>query len=226
MKPVIRAAVLLVSVTCALGTAVPVCGAAPAEQASYVSLRHPQPVGEAAKREVVEVFWYGCQHSQLLEGPLEEWAARRPADVVLRRLPAVWPGDSDQTAQRAHARLYFTLEQLGEVDRLQRAVFHAVRDEGLDLTTEAAAADWAVAQQVDRERFTAAYESDRVRQEVAQAPDDLARYEVTELPSAVVQGRYLTSPTRAGGVDAVPRVLDQLLEQVRSERAASAAPTT
>ncbi|MDH6122181.1 thiol:disulfide interchange protein DsbA/DsbL [Kitasatospora sp. GAS204B] len=215
MKPVTRAVVLLVSVACTFGAAVPVSDAASADTA-YVNLRHPQPVRDKAKREVVEVFWYGCVHSQLLEQPLEQWAARQPADVVLRRLPAVWPGESDQTVERAHARLYYTLERLGEVDRLQGAVFHAVRDEHQDLTTEAAAADWAVSQQVDRTRFTTAYESDQVGQEVAQAPNDLARYEITELPSAVVQGQYLTSPTRAGGVDAMPQVLDQLLERVRA----------
>lgn len=70
---------------------------------------------------------------------------------------------------------------------------------------------------MDRKSFTTAYESDQVRQEVAQAPDDLKRYEITELPSAVVQGQYLTSPTRAGGVDAVPQVIDQLLERVRTK---------
>ncbi|WP_329561856.1 thiol:disulfide interchange protein DsbA/DsbL [Kitasatospora sp. NBC_01266] len=216
MKPVTRAAVLLLSVAGTLGATVPASNAVSADT-SYVSLQHPQPVRETAKREVVEVFWYGCVHSQLLEQPLEQWAARQPSDVVLRRLPAVWPGESDQTVERGHARLYYTLDRLGQVDRLQLAVFHAVRDENRDLTTEDAAADWAASQGVDRKSFTTAYESDQVRQEVAQAPDDLKRYEITELPSAVVQGQYLTSPTRAGGVDAVPQVIDQLLERVRTK---------
>ncbi|MBB4921787.1 thiol:disulfide interchange protein DsbA/DsbL [Kitasatospora kifunensis] len=228
MKPVTRAVVLLVSVACALGATAP-SGSASTRAASaptaartgeaYVSLRHPQAV-HASGREVLEVFWYGCQHSQLLEQPLEEWAARQPADVVVRRLPAVWPGTSDQTVQRAHARLYFTLEQLGEVNRLQRAVFHAVRDQHRDLTTEAAAADWAESQQVDRARFAAAYESEQVRAEVEQAPQDLARYEIDELPSVVVQGRYRTAPTKAGGVEAIPHVLDQMLSQARSSHTA------
>ncbi|WP_035845314.1 thiol:disulfide interchange protein DsbA/DsbL [Kitasatospora azatica] len=210
MKPLTRAVVLVVSVACALGS-VPA-----AADGRYVSLRHPQQVSASAQREVVEVFWYGCYHSELLEQPLEQWAARQPSDVVLRRIPAVWPGGPEQRVQTAHARLYFTLEKLGQVDRLQRAVFRAVRGEGADLGSEAAAAGWAERQGVDRRQFTAAYESEQVRREVEQAPDDLVRYETTELPSLVVQGRYQTSPTAAGGVEAIPGVLDQLLAQVRS----------
>ncbi|MGF1430460.1 thiol:disulfide interchange protein DsbA/DsbL [Kitasatospora sp. LaBMicrA B282] len=218
MKSVTRAVVLLLSAACTFTAAAPSATATAADDPSYVKLQHPQALHDPAtgKVEVVEVFWYGCQHSQLLEQPLEDWAAKHAQDVVLRRLPAVWPGESDQTVERAHARLFFTLDRLGQVPRLQRAVFHAVRDEGRDLTTESAAADWAATQGVDRQGFTAAYESDQVKQEVAAAPDDFKRYEITELPSAVVQGRFLTYPTRTNGVQGMPQVMDRLVDQARS----------
>ncbi|MDH6109079.1 thiol:disulfide interchange protein DsbA [Kitasatospora sp. MAP12-15] len=219
MRSVQRAAVLLLSAGLTLGVATAPGAVAtapvPRDGAPYERLQHPQPVRDPAVREVVEVFWYGCYHSQLLEQPLEAWAARQPSDVVLRRLPAVWPGESDQTVERGHARLYFTLERLGEVDRLQLAVFHAVRDEGRDLTTEDGAAGWAALQGVDPQRFRTAYESDEVGRETAQAPADLARYETAELPTVVVQGTYRTGPTLAGGVEAMPAVLDDLLKQVQ-----------
>jgi thiol:disulfide interchange protein DsbA len=216
MQPVTRAVLLVVSAVSALSSALaPVPAAA---DTPYNTLRHPQQVRDSGKREVVEVFWYGCQHSQLLEQPLEEWAARQPSDVVLHRIPAVWAGAPEQDEQRAHARLYFTLDKLGQVDRLQQAVFRAVRQDGVDLTTERAAADWAERHQVDRKDFTAAYESDEVRREVDQAPEDRVRYEVDELPTAVVQGQWATTPSRAGGVDRIPAVLDQLLDQVRTAR--------
>ncbi|WP_035792575.1 thiol:disulfide interchange protein DsbA/DsbL [Kitasatospora mediocidica] len=222
MTSVSRLVVLLVSAGLTLGVAstpgaavaaVPSGAPAPREGGSYVRLQHPQPVADSARREVVEVFWYGCEHSQLLEQPLEDWAAHRPSDVVLRRIPAVWSDNADQDVERAHARLFYTLDRLGEVDRLQSAVFRAVRGEGLDLTTEDLAAGWAAGQQVDAQRFRAAYESDEVGRETAQASKELARYEVTELPSLVVQGSYRTGPVQAGGVDRMPAVLDDLLQQ-------------
>ncbi|MFI9275453.1 thiol:disulfide interchange protein DsbA/DsbL [Kitasatospora sp. NPDC052896] len=224
MQTVSRTAVLLLATALTLGPAVPTAaaaaqhstGSAPVvarEGEQYVSLKHPQPVHGASVREVVEIFWYGCRHSAQLEQPLEAWAARQPHDVVLRRIPAVWPGTSDQTVERGHARLFYTLDRLGEVDRLQSAVFRAVREDGLDLTTEDPAAGWAAEHGIDEQRFRSAYESSQVRDETDHAPDEMTRYEVTELPTAVVQGRYQTSATRAGGVTGIPAILDQLLQK-------------
>jgi thiol:disulfide interchange protein DsbA len=207
MTPVARAAALF-------ATAVIGLAGAPAQASAdgtYAPLKHPQPVAKANTREVVEFFWYGCSHSQTLEKPLEDWAAKQPKDVVLRRIPAVWSSAPDQDVERAHARLFYTLDKLGQVNRLQLAVFHAVRDQHVDLTTEAKAAQWAEQQKVDRKQFTAAYESPEVARETEQAPQEMMRYEITELPTAVVQGANQTSPTRAGGAEQMLPVIDQLL---------------
>ncbi|AXI76589.1 thiol:disulfide interchange protein DsbA/DsbL [Peterkaempfera bronchialis] len=216
MKLLTRGAALLAALATAL------CPASAASSASagdtrqgYVRLAHPQAVRESGKREVVEFFWYDCPHSQRLEKPLAAWAARHRADVRLRRVPAVWPG---APAMAAHARLYYTLERLGLVDRLQGAVFHAVRDRHRSLTTEAAAADWAAGQGVDRARFRGAYESAQVRRETREAPRLLERYAVPELPSIVVQGRYRTAPTTAGGVEKMMPVVDRLVRRVNDGR--------
>ncbi|MFF4342637.1 thiol:disulfide interchange protein DsbA/DsbL [Kitasatospora sp. NPDC001540] len=163
--------------------------------------------------EAVEFFWYNCSHSALLEQPLTRWAARHQADVTLRRVPAIWTGSPDEAEQRAHARLFYALEQLGEVDRLQAAVFRAVREQHTDLTTERAAADWAAEQGVDAAEFRAAYRSAEVDRAVADAPELFARNQVTELPTVVVDGTGRTSPTRAGGVDGMPAALDQLVAE-------------
>ncbi len=47
------------------------------------------------------------------------------------------------------------------------------------------------------------------------------RYGINELPTVVVQGEYRTSPTNAGGVEAMPEVMDHLVsqEQQRHPRA-------
>lgn len=189
----------------------------PSEAAKFVRLDHPQPVRESARTEAAEFFWYDCGHSQALEQPLQAWAERHRADVVLRRVPAIWPGSREEAVQRDHARLYFTLERLGLVDRLQTGVFRAVHNEGLGLTTEATATDWAVRQGVDAKAFGRAYRSAAVSRSVDEAAAAFTRYGITELPTVVVQGEYRTSPTQAGGVAAMPEVLDQLVQQEQAK---------
>nr|WP_223242033.1 thiol:disulfide interchange protein DsbA/DsbL [Streptomyces sp. CBMA123] len=173
----------------------------------------PQPVRESARTEAVEFFWYDCGHSQALEQPLQAWVERHRADVALRRVPAIWPGGPEEGVQRAHARLYYTLERLGLVERLQASAFRSIHTDGADLTTEAAATDWAVRHGVDAQQFRTAYRSADVRQSVDDAAAQFVRYGINELPTVVVQGEYRTSPTKAGGVEAMPEVLDYLVQR-------------
>ncbi|KJS54840.1 thiol:disulfide interchange protein DsbA/DsbL [Streptomyces rubellomurinus] len=185
----------------------------PAEGVQFVKLDHPQPVRESARTEAVEFFWYDCSHSQQLEQPLVGWAERHRADVALRRVPAIWPGAEEANTQRAHARLFYTLDRLGLVDQLQIAAFRSIHTDRADLTTEDAATDWAVRHGVDALRFRQTYRSAEVRQSVDEAAAEFVRYGINELPTVVVQGEYRTSPTKAGSVEAMPEVLDYLVQQ-------------
>ncbi|MBV6700737.1 thiol:disulfide interchange protein DsbA/DsbL [Kitasatospora aureofaciens] len=220
MKPVSKAllrSTVLLAVAAGIAASPVQAGAAthrqPAEGVQYVKLDHPQPVREAARTEAVEFFWYDCGHSQQLEQPLQAWAEKHRADVALRRVPAIWPGSPEEGVQRGHARLYYTLERLGLVERLQTSAFRSVHNDKADLTTEATATEWAVRHGVDAQQFGQAYRSDAVRQSVDDAAAQFVRYGVNELPTVVVQGEYRTSPTKAGGVDAMPEVLDYLVQQ-------------
>ncbi|MFE4516482.1 thiol:disulfide interchange protein DsbA/DsbL [Kitasatospora sp. NPDC056783] len=219
-KSLLRSTVLL---TIAAGIAVsPVQAGAkthqtPVEGVQFVKLDHPQPVTESTRTEAVEFFWYDCVHSQALEQPLRSWAGRHNADVTLRRIPAIWPGGASEDAQRGHARLYYTLEQLGQVDRLQADVFRAVRNDRIDLTTETAATGWAARHGVDARLFGETYRSATVRQSVDEAAAAFMRYGIEELPTVVVEGEYRTSPTKAGGVEQMPGVLDHLVRQEQAK---------
>ncbi|MFB6892286.1 thiol:disulfide interchange protein DsbA/DsbL [Kitasatospora sp. NPDC056327] len=183
------------------------------EAARFIHLDRPLPVRESARTEALEFFWYDCGHSQALEQPLQDWTERHRADVDLRRVPAIWQGSREERAQRGHARLYYTLERLGLVERLQTAAFRAVHTEEQDVTTEDAAADWAARQGVDQQAFRDAYRSDAVGQAVDEAAALFVRYGINELPTVVVQGDNRTSPTSAGGVEAMPEVMDRLVAQ-------------
>ncbi|GAA2269721.1 MULTISPECIES: DsbA family protein [Kitasatospora] len=213
MNPLLRTAALLALAGGLLtGPSAAAAPEVPHDGAQFAHLDHPRPVRAVERREAVEFFWYGCPHSYQLEQPLEQWADRHHGDVTLRRVPAVWSGGPDERAQLAHARLYYTLEKLGEVDRLQLAAFRAVRDQGEDLAGEEQAADWARRQGLDARAFRAAYRSPEVDRATRGASDLLVRYEVKEVPTVMVRGgRFRTSPSRAGGVERMPEVLDDLI---------------
>lgn len=211
VNPLLRTAVLAVVASGLLVTPAAAAPEVPHEGGLVGRIDHPGPI-RAVKQEAVEFFWYDCGHSQELEIPLERWAEKHRSDVTLRRVPAVWVGSREEQTQRGHARLYYTLEQLGEVDRLQLAVFRAVRERETDVTTEGTATAWAMTVGLDQDRFRAAYRSSAVEQATEEAGGLLTRYQVDELPTVLVQGGQRVQPSRDGGVAGMPAALDRLVD--------------
>ncbi len=188
-------AAALVGVPALAGLSAPTAqaAAAPAEGHDYVLLQHPLT---GHPQQVVEVFSYDCAHSYQMEAALDAWAARQRPALTVERIPAAWP---DTPALLAYARLYYALDRMGVAQQLALKVFHTVRDERRPLTTEEAAAEWAGSAGLDEQAFRTAYESPEVQRQAQNAPALRERYEVHEMPSFVIGGRYRTSPFLASG---------------------------
>lgn len=174
----------------------------------------PQPVQAAAPRiEVIDFFWYGCPYCNSLQPALERWISRKPADIVVRRIPAVL---RDNWAP--HARIYYTLEALGEVERLHQQVYHGYHAEELLMSRPEVMSAWAVRNGIARERWDTAYNSAAVQRKVEEAAQLTRTYSVTGTPSLVVDGRYLTSGNMAETLDGLIPILDGLIFRVRATR--------
>jgi protein dithiol oxidoreductase (disulfide-forming) len=175
----------------------------------------PQPVSTVERLEVIEFFWYGCPYCFRLQAPLESWLRRKPADVVLLRVPAIF-----RESWVPHARLYYTLEILGEVERLHQAVYDSLHVDRENLTTADATADWAARRGIERERWLRAYHSPEVDRGIERSWSHTRRYAIQGTPSLVVDGRYLTSSGMSETVAGVIPILEDLILIARERRAA------
>jgi thiol:disulfide interchange protein DsbA len=188
----------------------------PREKVDYL-LIDPQPVTTGSRIEVVDFFWYGCPHCYNLQPSLEAWLKRKPADVELRHIPAIF-----RESWVPHARLYYTLEALGEVDRLHQSVYRAIHNERESLMNASSTAEWAARNGIDSTRWLAAYNSPEVERKVEQARTLTRSYSIEGTPSLVVDGRYLTSSGMAESMPAVISILDGLITIARERRASTA----
>jgi thiol:disulfide interchange protein DsbA len=188
----------------------------PREKVDYV-LIDPQPVATGNRIEVIDFFWYGCPHCYNLQPSLVDWLKRKPADVELRHIPAIF-----RESWVPHARLYYTLEALGEVDRLHQAVYRAIHAERESLMNASSTAEWAARNGIDSTRWLAVYNSPDVERKVEQARALTAKYSIEGTPSLVVDGRYLTSSGMAESMPAVITTLDGLINIARERRASAA----
>lgn len=210
-------------IACALALLVFFSGSAVAQQpASNTPVRadieyrviKPQPVSIISGIEVIDFFWYGCPHCHNLQPALERWISRKPADVTVRRIPAIL-----RDSWAPHARIYYTLETLGEVERLHQRVYYGYHVEELAMSKPDVMSEWAARNGIARERWDEAYNSVAVQRKVEEAARLSRAYSVTGTPTLVVNGRYLTSGNMSESLNGVVMIVDRLVQKVRSEAA-------
>ena len=172
-----------------------------------------QPVADPGRIEVIDFFFYGCPYCNDMRPMLERWRKALPADVVFRRTPAV-----RRDTWAPLARTYYTLEALGEVERLHEEVYRSYHDEELSMSQPDVMANWAQRHGIDRARWLEVYNSDEVTRAVAQAKRMTEDYDIQGTPSLVVNGRYLTSSGMTDDVKLVVPVAEQLLRMARERR--------
>jgi len=184
---------------------------------NYTEFAVAQPVNTPPGTvEVIEGFWYGCPHCFELEPELVAWEGRKPAWVQLRRVPVIF-----NEVTREDARLYFTIEGLGLVDKLQSEVFREIHVRGRPLTvvrgnrvdlgaTEKAAREFLMAHGVSAEDFAKQYRTFSTENKLRQAENLAHRYKLDHTPIIVVQGKYQTDVGMAGGRKEVLQLIDDL----------------
>ena len=154
-----------------------------------------------------------------LQPSLRAWLKRKPADVDFRRSPVVF-----QDAWLPFARIYYTLEAMGLVEKLHHDVFAAVHDQKIRLQEPEVLFDWVASKGVDRKKFTDTYNSFSVQSRTQRAVDVTRRYDIPFTPAFVVDGRYLTAPSMTSkgsnsiDYDGYFKVLDQVIALARKNR--------
>lgn len=186
-------------------------GRAPTEGKEFKAVKPPQPT-EGSGIEVMEFFWYGCPACNAVAPHLEAWSKQAPSDVVYRRLPVAF-----DTQRDPHTRIYYTLESLKRMD-LHPRVFSAYHKDRRKLLDTNEIADFMAAQGVDRKAWLDNYNSFTVATRTTRARQVWNAYKLDGTPSVAVDGKWITSPSDAGGLEEFVQTLNLLVERARSER--------
>jgi thiol:disulfide interchange protein DsbA len=189
------------------------------EGIDYAVLEPAQPTETGDQVEVLEVFWYGCPHCWHLEPVMTQWVATKPAGVAFRLMPATGP------RWEPHARAYYAAESLGTLDVFHEALFKAMQVQHRPIMTENDLVKFAGEIGIDPEQFRAAYESFYVETRVRKAEEMGRRYGIDGVPALIINGKYRTSPSQAGGQDQMLQVLNTLVgQEIAAKAGASGAP--
>jgi thiol:disulfide interchange protein DsbA len=192
----------------------PVASAQPAEGREFVRLKQAQLPETGAKIEVIEFFSYGCPHCADLEPHLQAWLKRLPPDVQVRRVPVAFFPQWENLA-----KVYYTLEALGEDAKLTPDVFAALHGGNrANLAQDTRFFDWAATKGLDRKKVEDTYKSFGVSGKLGRAKQVAQAYNVQSVPTLVVDGKFLVTSSSAGGHERVPAALDAAIAVARNER--------
>ena len=185
--------------------------ATPAEGKQYVRLSQPLPAASGGKIEVIEFFWYGCNHCNDFEPMLDAWAKKLPADVQFRRVPVAFREEPFV----AHQRIYYALEAMGQVDALHRKVFYAIHNDRARLDKPADISAFMAKNGLDGAKFLDVFNSFSVQTKARQAKQLSESYKIDGVPAMGIHGRYYTSGSLAGSNDKALAVAEFLIQQAR-----------
>jgi protein dithiol oxidoreductase (disulfide-forming) len=187
--------------------------AQPTAGVEYRELPAPQPAEAAGKIEVIEFFSYLCPHCYNFEPALKLWIKKLPKDTQFRRIPAMFSAEYAQAA-----RAYYSLEAIGELERLHTALFDAAHSGArLRVENEAALTEWLGKQGVDVKKFAAAYRSFSVEGKLKRAAQFTQAYKIDGVPAIAVNGRYVVITENMKSLQQILDVSDYLVERSRKQ---------
>lgn len=183
------------------------------QRQAYETLGTKVPTEVPGKVEVIEFFSYGCPHCHDFEPLLNDWAKGLAADVNLVKVPITF----NRPEWAALAKIYYTLEVMGEAKARSAAVFKALHDERRPLFRDDVLMEWVREVGLDAKRFQDTYNSFAVNAKVKRADQIAAAYKVRGVPMMAVDGRYTLSASTAGGYDQMLKTVDELIAKARTE---------
>jgi thiol:disulfide interchange protein DsbA len=136
-----------------------------------------------------------------------------PPDVVFRRVPVMF-----QERWVVLAKVYYTLEALGDEARLSPEVFAAIHKNGANLATDKAFFDWAASKGLDRKKVEDMYNSFAISGKINKAKTEAQQYNVQSVPMIVVDGKFMTATDKVGTHAALPPAITALVVKARAER--------
>ena len=179
----------------------------------YELLAKPLAVQTGEQIEVRELFWYRCPHCYTLEPYIHDWLSRKPENADYVPFPAVL-----SQSWELQARAFFTFEALGALDKLHMPFFDAIHKENKNIRSPKDLAKWAATQGVEEQAVLDTYESFAVDTKTRQAALLTREYGITGVPAIIVDGKYRTSGSMAGGNERLFALIDHLVAKAAQER--------
>lgn len=165
-----------------------------------------------AKVTVTEFFSYGCPWCARLDPSLEQWVAQQGDKITFNRVPVVFKKDWD-----VYAKAYYTALALSKDKEFTPLFFQAIIKDKKPLNNNALMVEFFKAHGVDEEVAKSAfYHSPSIDLKLEEGKQLMGQYQITGVPTVVVNRQYKTDIQMAESQDRLYAVLNYLVEKAKS----------
>jgi thiol:disulfide interchange protein DsbA len=187
--------------------------AAPVAGTNYEVLKVAHPTSAPpGKVEVISFFSYVIPQCYQLEPTLEAFVKKEGDRIVFKRVAVTFLG----ATLLPDSQLYYSLVSLGLGEKLMLTVYDEIQKKKNYLLTWDEQADFLATQGVDKRKFLLAQGHNVIS--LREQGDKLSGdYQIDNLPTLVVAGRYKIGPV-SNGPDGMATVLDYLVKQVQDKK--------
>lgn len=182
------------------------------EGKDYKKFKIEQPIVELRSNKpiVVEFFWYGCPHCNVMRPIAEDFVNKQKDNIVAIKYPvslANW---------ETGARMFFTYQEMNILDKMHAITFNEIHKKNSTkiLYNEEARNSFLKSNDVDVAKFNSIYSSFSMSGKIGKAKEVVKTHHIENTPVYVVYKNgfaYQTSPALTGGYDKTINVLEKIV---------------
>lgn len=197
-------ATLQTTLATTIGTGLAGVAGSAAAADGYELINPPQNTSTPDKVEVIEYFWLGCPHCYAFEPTISAWESSKPEHVAfVREAPPLNP------SWEQHSRSFYAAQLLGHEHEFVEAMFTAIHESGQRMRRPEDIAELAAALGMDKDKFLKTMDSFGVQTKLNRSMQLAKGAGLTGVPSVVINGKYRTGASLAGGNEGVIRVINE-----------------
>jgi thiol:disulfide interchange protein DsbA len=178
----------------------------------YKSIDPPLNTASAESVEVLEFFWLGCPHCYSLEPNMLAWEANMPTNVsFVREAPPL------NSSWEQHSRGFYAAQLMGQENAFVEAMFTAIHQNKKRMRSPSDIAELASGLGMDEGKFLKTMKSFAVQTKMNRSIQLARGAGITGVPSIMINGKYLTSASLAGGNAGIIDVINETIAVEKAE---------
>jgi thiol:disulfide interchange protein DsbA len=175
----------------------------------YVQISN-QKQTESDKIIIHEFFWYGCPHCYNIEPTMDRIEANLDKDTILVKVPVAL-----RDTWEAHAKAYYTLQQMKLDDNLHEKIFTEIHINSNRLDTKEKLEQFIKDEGYNSKKFAEIFDSFGTDLRVQKGMRLANQYQITSVPTLIINGKFKTSGSLVSSYEELYDVVQLLVNKER-----------